>query len=105
MTKPINPDRAPTLFDISELVVKAKHTDIFLTPNHRLARHVKFAWEEKLISMGRKNWPQIESLHWEIWLKTQWERAILVGLIDPVTLLNPNVEREIWRRCRQCRDG
>ena len=98
MKKPINPDRAPTLFDISELVVKAKHTDIFLTPNHRLARHVKFAWEEKLISMGRKNWPQIESLHWEIWLKTQWERAILVGLIDPVTLLNPNVEREIWRR-------
>ena len=98
MTKPINPDRAPTLFNISELAVTAKHTDIFLTPNHRLARHIKFAWEERLISMGRKNWLQIESHHWEIWLKTQWERGILAGLIDPMTLLNPNVEREIWRR-------
>ncbi len=98
MTKPVNFSRAPALFNISELELTANWTDIFLTPNHRLARHIKFAWEEILISTGRKNWPKIESHHWEIWVKNQWETAILGGLVEPMSLLNPNIEREIWRR-------
>jgi ATP-dependent helicase/nuclease subunit B len=89
---------AQGLYDITPLEPLIREGRVLLTPNSRLARRIVAEWDTRCIAAGQQTWEPPAVLPLESWLLQQWELAISLGLLNPVTPLNPAQEIELWRQ-------
>jgi ATP-dependent helicase/nuclease subunit B len=89
---------AQGLYDITPLEPLIREGRILLTPNSRLARRIKAEWDARCVVAGEQVWESPAVLPLESWLLQQWELAISLGLLNPVTPLNPAQDIELWRQ-------
>lgn len=89
---------AHRLYDITSLQPLIDDGFVLLTPNARLARRIKAEWNAHRVAAGDKVWesPRVQPL--ESWLQLQWERAIGLNLLPPLTPLGPAQIAELWRQ-------
>ncbi len=70
-----------------------------VTPNNRLARHLKDRHDRAQLRAGKAAWPSARALPWEAWLGALWTDALDAGAFDePFALLNPAQSRRLWEQ-------
>lgn len=86
------------LFDISRVEHLLAEGCVILTPNQRLARAVRGAWDAKMRAQGRSVWepPAVFSL--EDWLLASWRQAVRAGRLEPRLLLSTAQELILWQQ-------
>ncbi len=86
------------LFDISRVEHLLAEGWVVLTPNQRLARAVRGAWDAKMLGQGRAVWepPAVFSL--DDWLLARWRQAVRTGRLDPRLLLSTAQELIVWQQ-------
>lgn len=89
---------AQGLYDISRLQPLIEEGYILLTPNYRLARRIKAQWDAHNAAAGKRVWLPVSVLPLEHWLLAQWELAVSLDLLPPLTPLNPAQILELWRQ-------
>jgi ATP-dependent helicase/nuclease subunit B len=89
---------ASSLFDIASLAPLMEQGQIFLTPNHRLARRIQSEWGAHQRSQGLAVWEPIPVFPLEHWLLSQWKLAVQRGLLEPRLLLSRLQEQQLWTR-------
>ena len=89
---------AHRLYDITALQPLINDDFVLLTPNSRLARRIKSEWKSHRVAAGDKVWesPRVQPL--EQWLHSQWEQAVRLDLLEPLTPLNAGQIGELWRQ-------
>jgi ATP-dependent helicase/nuclease subunit B len=86
------------LYDITPLEPLIKEGYILLTPNFRLARRIKAEWDARRMAAGDRIWEPLSVQPLENWLLGQWERAVSLHLLPPLTPLAPAQVLELWRQ-------
>jgi ATP-dependent helicase/nuclease subunit B len=88
----------PVFYNVDNLLPWLEEGVPLITPNHRLARHIKVAWGRHLLSLGKSTWetPAVYSL-------AQWWHHCGEAL-DPwgehqAKILDAHQELELWLRC------
>ncbi len=89
---------AQCLYDITPLEPLIEEGYILLTPNYRLARRIKAEWDTRRMAAGDRVWEPLSVQALENWLLSQWERAVSLDLLPPVTPLGPALALELWRQ-------
>ncbi len=89
---------AQGLYNITPLepLIAAGYT--LLTPNFRLARRIKSQWDARCVAAGRQVWDPLSVQPLESWLLAQWELAVSLDLLPPVTPLTSAQALELWRQ-------
>ncbi len=88
----------PSLYDITPLESLVEQGYTLLTPNYRLARHIKTQWDVRRIAAGDRVWEPLPVQPLESWLLAQWELAVSLNLLPPVTPLSAAQALELWRQ-------
>ncbi len=85
-------------FDISRVEHLLADGYVILTPNQRLARAVRGAWDAKMQGHGRTVWepPAVFSL--DDWLLARWRQAVRAGRLEPRLLLSTGQELIVWQQ-------
>lgn len=89
---------AQGLYDITPLEPFIKEGYILLTPNFRLARRIKDQWDAQRVAAGERVWELLPVQPLESWLLGQWELAVSLGLLSPVTPIGSAQAMELWRQ-------
>lgn len=89
---------AQGLYDITPLEPLIKEGCILLTPNFRLARRIKAQWDARRVAAGERVWEPLPVQPLESWLLGQWELAVSLGLLPPVTPIGSTQAMELWRQ-------
>jgi ATP-dependent helicase/nuclease subunit B len=89
---------AQGLYDITPLEPLIEAGFNFLTPNVRLARRIKSEWDAKRLAAGDRVWESLSVQSLESWLLGQWDLAVSLDLVEPVTPLTSAQELELWRQ-------
>lgn len=90
------PGRA--LVDLDPLLTALDAGVTVLTPNHRLARHVRRAWNERQRALGRRAWRTAAVDAVEPWLLARWTSAAAAGVVAPRRCLEPHAVLYLWRQ-------
>jgi probable DNA repair protein len=69
-----------------------------LTPNFRLARRIKAAWDEHCAAQGEGHWPTAPVLAFESWIEQSWRRAVEAELLPRKLVLDGAREQLLWRQ-------
>jgi ATP-dependent helicase/nuclease subunit B len=94
----VNPDNSLNFYDVQPLAHWLQAGVPVITPNYRLARHIKLAWAQRQQQAGIQTWetPLVMSIeHWWLHCRT---------LADPwgeesLQLATEAQELELWQRC------
>jgi len=89
---------AKGLYDITPLEPLIAAGCTLLTPNFRLARRIKSEWDAQHLAAGQAVWEPLSVQPLESWLLGQWELAVNLALVEPVTPLTTAQELELWRQ-------
>jgi probable DNA repair protein len=89
---------AKPLYDVLPLAPWLERGATVLTPNKRLARHIRLSWDERQRAGGARAWPTAPVLPVESWLLRRWEDAVAAGVAAPRRLLEPAAIRYLWQR-------
>jgi ATP-dependent helicase/nuclease subunit B len=90
------PQQANSFYDISGLVAHLQAGHVILTPNQRMARHIRLAWGQLQVRQGQGCWnsPRVMSL--EQWWLHCYDMAIIAGTELP-NLLTAGQELCVWQ--------
>ncbi|TGD75330.1 hypothetical protein E4634_04890 [Mangrovimicrobium sediminis] len=69
---------------------------LLLTPNQRLARSVKSAWDRRQADAGLSVWQPAPVRPLDSWLQQCWQVAVSEGRCSPRICLSALQERELW---------
>ena len=94
-----------SLYDIAPLEALLSQGYILLTPNYRLARRIKAEWDSRRAAAGDTAWVQPAVYPVESWLLAQWDEAVRLDLVEPLTPLSAAQERETWRQVIRTRES
>jgi probable DNA repair protein len=87
-----------TLVDLDALLPLIDAGFILLTPNERLARRIKTAWDQHQVAQGKTAWQPVQVFPLERWLLLRWERAVQCGFIEDRVVLSADLTLELWRQ-------
>ena len=87
-----------SLFDSAALEPLIASGYTLLTPNFRLARHIRTQWDSRCVAGGRRVWPTLAVEPLEHWLLGQWQRAVGLGLLPPRLPLNRAQSVALWQQ-------
>ncbi len=85
-------------FELGQLAAHLDAGTLLLTPNQRLARVIKAAWDRRQAEKGLSAWHPATVKPLEYWLREQWEAAVTRGACPPRARLSGAQAREIWLR-------
>ena len=91
------PDSTPGFYDIAPLADYLQAGTPILTPNLRLARHIKQAWGQARAGAGAHSWPNPVVLSLEQWWQQCYRQAVLADRPLP-QLATLQQELELWQR-------
>ena len=81
----------------AELTEKLEAVATLLTPNRRLALHLKREFDESQFAAGRAVWPTADILPWTAWLERAYEDALYSRLAPELPLLlSSSQELALW---------
>ncbi len=83
-------------YELGALAPLLEQGQLLLTPNQRLARTVKTAWDARQVALGLRVWRPATVRALDGWLQQCWEEAVASGRCPPRVRLNPLQERELW---------
>lgn len=89
---------AQCLYDITAIEPLIRRGFTLLTPNHRLARHIKSQWDALRAAAGERTWQPLSVYPLEPWLLSRWELAVSTALLPPVVPLSETQALELWRQ-------
>ncbi|MEM1113396.1 MAG: PD-(D/E)XK nuclease family protein [Pseudomonadota bacterium] len=69
-----------------------------ITPNARLARRIKYEWDEEQKDAGRVAWAPLRVAPLEQWLLEQWQRAADESRLPALRLLGQEANLLLWQR-------
>jgi probable DNA repair protein len=84
------------LFPIESLTPLLDEGFQLLTPNIRLARIIRTAWNHRQLEKGIKVWTPIPVMPLESWLSRAWENAVSQQLVPATITLDVLRSRELW---------
>ena len=85
-------------FDLSRLQPFLDDGGLLLTPNLRLSRRIKAAWDARQLAQGRSAWQPAAVKALDHWLADCWRRAVSRGELPPDRVLDRQQEIELWRQ-------
>lgn len=85
-------------FELGPLEELLAAGSLLLTPNQRLARVIKVAWDRRQAGQGRKVWQPAAVKSLDAWLSERWQGAVARGACPARVRLSPQQAREIWLR-------
>lgn len=85
-------------YDISPLIPLLEEGFTLLTPNFRLARHIKSEWDARQAASGAVAWHPVPALPLEQWLQQQYLVATALEFTPALTQLNDNQGLELWHQ-------
>ena len=69
-----------------------------ITPNRRLARHLRRGFDRAQHAAGKRSWPTPSILPYGAWLEALWEQGIAAGMeAGARLLLSPTQSALLWR--------
>ncbi|KGE03553.1 PD-(D/E)XK nuclease family protein [Pseudohaliea rubra] len=86
------------LYDLAPLAPCLERGDSVLTANHRLARYIQRAWDERQRTTGARAWVTAPVAAVESWLLGRWEEAVAAGRLPLRYCLEPAAIHYLWRR-------
>ena len=92
-------------FDIQPLLPFIDGGYTVLTPNLRLARRVRQAWDQLQVAKGRQSWPTLPVQSLDNWLLGQWQQRVESGLLPPRKVLSAVQANELWLQVIDSSDG
>lgn len=87
-----------SLYDIAPLEPLVEAGFVLLTPNFRLARRIKAAWDASRAAAGRSVWEPLPVLPLESWLEQQWQRAVALGLLPAAVQIDGAQAGQLWQQ-------
>ncbi len=84
--------------DFSVLADLAASGRVLLTPNERLARHVRNVWDGYQVEQGEVAWQTLSAGSVEHWLLQRWHAAVAQGLLPARVVLTRGGTLELWRQ-------
>lgn len=85
-------------FDLGRLQTLLDDGVLLLTPNLRLARRIKAAWDEQQMAQGKSAWRPAGVKALDHWLGECWQSAVKCGDLAPARILDGSQEIELWRQ-------
>jgi ATP-dependent helicase/nuclease subunit B len=77
-----------------------------VTPNRRLARALRHAFDAEQLASGLSAWPTPSILPYQTWLATLWEQSVATGATDDETLLlTPPQATLLWEQVVDADEG
>ncbi|MGB1141152.1 MAG: hypothetical protein ACPG1A_09650, partial [Halioglobus sp.] len=86
------------LFDISSVEDFLARGYTLLTPNQRLARAIRAAWDARCLREGRRVWEPAAALSLHDWLDGGWRDAVRTGRVASRLRLSREQELFIWQQ-------
>lgn len=96
---------AQGLYDITPLEPFIAEGCTLLTPNSRMTRRIKAEWDARRVAAGDRVWQPLAVQPLEKWLLDQWNLALRLELVPPVTPLGPGQALEVWRQVIREHEG
>jgi ATP-dependent helicase/nuclease subunit B len=82
-----------------ELEAALENGVVAVTPNRRLARHLRSEFAVSAIRKGARAWPTPVAIPYSAWLESLWLDVIATGAIpDRERLLTPTQARHLWQQ-------
>ena len=85
-------------YDLRPLLPLIDAGYILLTPNFRLARRVKAAWDQLQLANGARVWQPIPVYPLESWLLQRWQAAVEMGLTPDRVTLGDGHALQLWQQ-------
>ena len=87
-----------SLYDISPLAPLIEQGYVLLTPNFRLSRRIKAEWDRARVAGGDRVWEPLQVQPLESWLLGQWQQALSLDQVAPLTPLDDAQLLELWQQ-------
>lgn len=87
-----------SFYDVAPLAPLVEAGFVVLTPNVRLARRISSEWDARQQGAGLQAWEPWPVQPLESWLLGQWERAVALGLAEPLLPLAQPQQLELWQQ-------
>lgn len=88
-------------YDLTRLLPCLAEGSTVLTPNFRLARRIKAAWDARQQAAGLSSWTPVAVFPVEAYLQEQWRQALMQGKVPARRLLSGLQLRELWQQVIQ----
>ncbi|WP_170287351.1 PD-(D/E)XK nuclease family protein [Halioglobus maricola] len=85
-------------YDLTPLYPILEQGRVILTPNLRLGRKLREAWNVRQAQAGLQSWPSVRVYSIEAYLEKRWRQAVALGQVAPRRLLSSLHMRELWQR-------
>ena len=92
-----DPCQLETLEKVTDFRTALSHGATLLTATDRLARHLRYDFEQAMVDAGNTVWPTPAILPWGSWLRQMHQRLIDEDAVRSI-LLSPLQEQLIWHR-------
>lgn len=89
---------SPRYFDLDRLRPLLQRGFTLITPNLRLSRAIKQAWDREQMQAGQVTWEPAPVCALEQWLAGQWQQAVRAGVVSPAITISPLQQAELWRQ-------
>lgn len=89
---------SPDLFDISRVEDLVTQGRVLLTPNQRLARAIRGAWDTRMRQRGFRAWEPLAVFSLEDWLQERWRIAVRQGGTASGVVLSREQELLLWQQ-------
>ena len=86
------------LYDLEPLLPQVEAGYTLLTPNYRLARRIKAAWDQLQLDSGAVAWAPLSVYPMESWLLQRWQDAVRWGLTADCVTLAEGPALELWQQ-------
>lgn len=87
-----------SLYDVAPLLPWIDAGATLLTPNLRLSRYLRQAWDARQQAAGKGAWPTLAAHAVEHWLQARWQRCVLRGALAPRRCLGNAEELLLWEQ-------
>ena len=92
-----SPENAQS-YAVEHLARLAADGYVLLTPNARLARQIRSAWNARQMAAGRRGWETLPVYPLEAWLLERWREAVVAGYCPARVVLGPTAIQALWQR-------
>ena len=86
------------LYDLTPLLPWIDAGAVLLTPNLRLSRYLRQAWDARQLAEGRQAWPTLKTNAVEQWLQSRWHEHVMSSALAPRRCLDKAEELILWER-------
>ena len=85
-------------YDLKSLIPSIESGFTLITPNTRLARRIRSAWDALQQSQGKTVWEPLRVYPLESWLLEQWRESVRQGLSADRVILDDQQALTLWQR-------